>query len=146
MLGVKIKLVRPGATVPEYATEGSAGADLRACVDEPVTIAPGEIVPIPTGIAVEPERGDVAAFVYGRSGLGAKHGVTPANSVGVIDSDYRGEISVVLINKGKAPYIIMPGERIAQLIFTPVLRAAFTPVDSLSDTPRGSGGFGSTGR
>ena len=143
---VKIKLLKPGAKAPSYATPGSAAGDLYACVDEPVTLQPGDIVAVPTGIAISAGRDDLVALVYGRSGLGTKFGVTLANSVGVIDSDYRGEIRVSLINRGKEPYTVQPGDRIAQLMFCPVYAAAFTEVDELDDTQRGEGGFGSTGK
>ena len=145
-IDVKIKLTR-GAKVPEYATEGSAAVDLRAAIDEgeQVVIKPGERALIPTGLHISPERGDVVAIVAGRSGLGVKKGVSLANGIGVIDSDYRGEIHVCLINKGGEDFAVERGDRIAQLMFMPVLSAAFTVCDSLDETARGEGGFGSTG-
>lgn len=144
-LNVKIKLLKSDASIPVYATAGSAAADLKACIDDPVTIHCGEIVSLPTGIALSSGRNDVAAFIYGRSGMGTKYGVTLANGVGVIDSDYRGEIRVALINHGNEPYTVYPGDRIAQLLFTPVYTANFVESERLDDTHRGSGGFGSTG-
>ena len=143
---VKIKLTR-GMSAPEYATKGSAAVDLRAALEEGevVTLAPGGRARIPTGIAIAPESSDYVAIVAGRSGLGLKNGVTLANSIGVIDSDYRGEISVVLINHGSEPFEIRRGDRIAQMMFMPVLHAAFLPVEELDETERGAGGFGHTG-
>jgi len=143
---VSIKLLKDGAKAPSYATPGSAAGDLYACLDEPVTLQPGEIYAVPTGIAISAGRNDIVALVYGRSGLGTKFGVTLANSVGVIDSDYRGEIKVSLINRGSAAYTVQPGDRIAQLMFCPVYAAVFHQVDELDDTQRGEGGFGSTGK
>lgn len=148
-LPVKIKLLRADAAVPAYQTAGSAACDLTACLDEPVTLLPGQSALIPTGIAIAPAAGDeyppAAALLYARSGLAIRHGIALQNGVGVIDSDYRGEIKVGLINLSGEPYTIESGERIAQMIFTPVLRAAFEPVTALDDTVRGTGGFGSTG-
>lgn len=146
-LHVKIKLLRADAKIPAYQTAGSAACDLSACLDEPVTLLPGQSALIPTGIAIAPETGDTpaAALLYARSGLAVKHGIALVNGVGVIDSDYRGEIKVGLINLSGEPYTITHGERIAQMIFTPVLRGVFTQVSVLDETDRGSGGFGSTG-
>ena len=145
-MNVKIKLTR-GMEAPAYATEGSAAVDLRAALEEGevITLQPGERARIPTGIAISPERSDVVAVIAGRSGHGLKNGVTMANSIGVIDSDYRGEISVVLINHGQEPFEVRRGDRIAQMMFMPVLAAAFLPVDELDETERGAGGFGHTG-
>ncbi len=143
---VKIKKLRENAVVPKRATEFSAGADLYACIDEPVTIAPSGLAKIPTGIAIELPRGDFAAFLFARSGLGVKHGITLSNSVGVVDSDYRGEICVGLCNVSDKPYTIQPNERIAQMVVMPVVLADFIQADELSDTQRGEGGFGSSGR
>ena len=145
-LKVKIKLTR-GMDAPEYATDGSAAVDLRAALDEGevVTLLPGERYRIPTGVAISPERGDVVAVIAGRSGHGLKNGVTMANSIGVIDSDYRGEISVVLINHGQEPFEVRRGDRVAQMMFMPVLHASFLPTDELDETERGAGGFGHTG-
>ena len=131
---------------PAYATDGSAGMDLRACMEAPVTIPAGERAMIPTGLAIALLGADWVALVYARSGLAIKHGLAPANCVGVIDSDYRGEVMVGLLNSSKEDYTIQPGERIAQLVITPVTQARITVVDTLDDTGRGQGGFGSTGK
>lgn len=145
-LNVKIKLSR-GMSAPEYATSGSAAVDLRAALaeDEVVTVAPGARALIPTGLSISPESSDVVAIVAGRSGLGVKKGVSLANGIGVIDSDYRGEIQVALLNKGDEPFEVRRGDRIAQMMFMPVLTASFLPVDELDETVRGAGGFGHTG-
>ena len=143
---IKVKKLRENAKIPYRATPGSAGADLCACIDEPITIAPGELHKIPTAIAIELESNELAAFLFARSGLGVKHGITLSNSVGVVDSDYRGEICVGLCNVSNQPYTIQPDERIAQMVIMPVVCADFTEVQTLSDTQRGSGGFGSTGK
>ena len=127
------------------ATEGSAGLDLSACLDQPQIILPGERCIIPSGLAVAIPSGTVG-LVFGRSGLGIRHGITLANAVGVIDSDYRGEIMVGLINHSQNPYTVNPGERIAQLLLTPVLCPDIEVCDSLPETIRGTDGFGSTGR
>ncbi len=143
---VKVKRLNDSAVLPKRATEGSAGADLYACINEPVTISPGELVKIPTGIAIELESNDLAAFLFARSGLGVKHGITLSNSVGVVDSDYRGEICVGLCNVSSEPYTIQPNERVAQMVIMPVACADFIETEELSDTVRGEGGFGSTGK
>ncbi len=144
-IDVKIKLTR-GAKIPEYATDGSAAVDIRAALEGgEVIINPGERVMIPTGIAISSGRDDVVAVMAGRSGLGAKHGVTLANGIGVIDSDYRGELRATLINNGQEPFKVSDGDRIAQLMFMPVLQASFIEADELDETERGTGGFGSTG-
>ena len=145
-LNVKIKLTR-GMTAPEYATPGSAAVDLRAALEEGevLTLAPGERSMIPTGVSIAPETKDVVAIVAGRSGLGIKSGVTLSNCIGVIDNDYRGEICVGLINHGDKPFEVHRGDRIAQLMFMPVYAANFVAVDTLDETERGAGGFGSTG-
>ena len=147
---LKIKALSPklGGEIPRpaRATEGSAGLDLAACIDEPVTIAPRALVRIPTGIAIALPSPDYVALVFARSGLGIKHGVSLSNGVGVIDSDYRGEIAVGLTNLSDTPYTVMPGDRVAQLAVVPVVQAALERVEELDDTGRGSGGFGSTGR
>ncbi len=146
-INIKIKLLTPSAKIPNYATEFSAGADLCSASEEIITIPPHEIRMIPTGIAIEPEDGaNIAVMIYPRSGLASKFGVTLANGVGVIDSDYRGEIKIPLINHGAEPYEIHSGERVAQAVFTPILRANFIETDELSSTERGVGGFGSTGK
>ena len=143
---VKILLSR-GMEMPTYATDGSAAVDLRAAVEEnaPVTIAPGERALIPTGIAISPERKDVVAILAARSGLAIKKGIRLSNGIGVIDSDYRGEICVGLHNTGKEPFTVCRGDRIAQMMFMPVLAAEFIAADTLDETERGAGGFGSTG-
>ena len=143
---VKIKILREGTAAPQYATEGAAAIDLRSGADTPITIAPGERVLIPTGIAIAPESSDVVAILAARSGLSVKHGITVTNGIGVIDSDYRGEICVSLCNVSDTAYTVTPGERIAQLMFMPVLHADLIPTDTLDETDRGTGGFGSTGK
>lgn len=147
---LKIKALSPKIgneiPLPSYATAGSAGMDLRACIDGPVTVEPGQRVTIPTGFAIAlPDPGWVA-LIYARSGLAVKHGIAPANCVGVVDSDYRGEIVVALQSYAGESYTIQPGERIAQMVITPVAQANIELVDELDDTARGAGGFGSTGK
>lgn len=134
------------ACVPKRATSGSAGMDLCACTDNEITINPGDLARIPCGIAISIPSNKYAAFIFARSGLGVKHGITLSNGVGVVDSDYRGEICVGLCNVGSEPYTITPGERIAQLVIMPVETFPLTEVESLSSTDRGTGGFGSTGK
>ncbi|HIX18508.1 MAG TPA: dUTP diphosphatase [Candidatus Gemmiger faecavium] len=143
---VKYKLLDPRAKAPAYATAGAAAADLCALLDEPLTLAPGQRAMIPTGLAIELPDAQCVALLYARSGLAIKHGLTLPNCVGVIDSDYRGEVRVGLINLGSEPYTVQPGERIAQLCIAPVWQAAFVQANDLSDTDRGAGGFGSTGK
>lgn len=143
---VKIKKLNANAVLPTRATEGSAGADLYACIEESVTINPGEIKKIPTGIAIALPDSSAVAFLYARSGLGVKHGICLANGVGVIDSDYRGEIMVGLCNVSKEPYTISPNERICQMVISPVIIPEFKPAENLDKTDRGEGGFGSTGK
>lgn len=133
------------AIVPARATKGSAGMDVCACLDEPVTLQPGEIKMIPTGLTAQTDCIDVAMLIYPRSGLSARHGVSLANCVGVVDSDYRGEWYIPLINHGKEPFIVEHGMRIAQLIPTRILIPEVEVSDSLSETQRGEGGFGSSG-
>ena len=149
-MDLKIKAVSPKIgkeiPLPFYATPGSAAMDLHACVDEAITIPVGGRRMIPTGLAIALPSPDYVALVLARSGLGVKHGVTPANCVGVIDSDYRGEIFVCLQNSGESDFTIQPGDRIAQLMITPVVQASIQMVDELDGTQRGSGGFGSTGK
>ena len=142
---LKIKKVRENAKIPVRATEGSAGYDLYACVDEPITLKAGETAIIPTGIAIGLGNLNYAAFIYPRSGIAIKHGIGLLNSVGVIDSDYRGEICVGVINQISEPYTIQPFERIAQMIIEPVELPELIEVSDLDDTSRGVGGFGSTG-
>lgn len=143
---VKIKKLREKAKIPTQGTPGSAGMDLYACTDSCVTIAPGEIKLIPTGIAIALPHSGAAAFLYARSGLGVKKGICLANGVGVVDSDYRGEICVGLCNVSKAPYTLEPGERIAQMVVAPVESVQLKEVQALQETERGQGGFGSTGK
>lgn len=141
---VRIKKLNPNAVIPTYGTEFSAGADLYACIDEKVIIASGETAFIKTGIALEVPEG-YAGLVYARSGLSCKHGLAPANKVGVIDADYRGEIMVALHNHSNETKFVENGDRIAQLVITPFLTANFIETDELNETVRGDGGFGSTG-
>ncbi|MBQ1262766.1 MAG: dUTP diphosphatase [Oscillospiraceae bacterium] len=142
---VKIKLLRENATCPSYQSASAAGADLYAAIDEALTIEAGQTVLVPTGVAMEIPEGFVG-LVYARSGLATKKGLAPANKVGVIDSDYRGEIMVALHNHSNKSAEIEAGERIAQIVLTPYLTAQFEIADELSDTERGAGGFGSTGK
>ena len=142
---IKVKKLREGAILPTYGTPYSAGADLYACLEESVTILPGETKKIPTGIAMELPAG-TAGLIYARSSLGTKNGLAPANKVGVVDSDYRGEFLIFLHNHSAEPQIIAHGDRVAQLVVTPVFTPGFVESETLSDTLRGDGGFGSTGR
>ncbi len=142
---VNIKKLKEGATIPTYGSEYAAGADLYACLDSDVTIAPGETYFVGTGIALEIPEG-YAGLIYARSGLSCKRGLAPANKVGVVDADYRGEITVALHNHSDKPETIGANERIAQMVIAPFLAASFNEVDELSDTVRGVGGFGSTGK
>jgi len=142
---VNIKKLHKDAIIPTYGTEFSAGADLYACIKEAILINSGETVVIHTGIALEVPAG-YAGLVYARSGLASKKGLAPANKVGVIDADYRGEIMVALHNHSQKPAKVEKDERIAQMVITPFLAADFFEVDELSETLRGSGGFGSTGK
>ena len=145
MREVKVKKLKENAKLPVYGTEFSAGADLCACIEMPVTLAPGETKLISIGISMEIPVG-YAGLVFARSGLASKRHLAPANKVGVIDCDYRGEFFVPLHNHGPIPQTVEPGERIAQMILTPYLTANFVEAEDLSDTLRGEGGFGSTGR
>ena len=145
MSTIHVKKLSPNAILPTYGSAEAAGADLYACLDAPVTVAPGEIFWVPTGIALEVPKG-CAGLIYARSSMGTKRGLAPANKVGVIDSDYRGEVRVVLLNHSKQEQTIVPGERVAQLIITPVLTPAYEEAEELTDTQRGVGGFGSTGK
>lgn len=142
---IRVKKLRENAMLPTYGSAEAAGADLYACLEETVFLQPGETAWIPTGIALEVPKG-CAGLVYARSSMGAKRGLAPANKVGVIDSDYRGEIRVVLLNHSKQPQSIEHGERVAQFLITPVLTPAYVEVEELSETTRGAGGFGSTGK
>ena len=141
---IKVKKLRENAILPTYGSAEAAGADLYACLEADVTIAPGKTAFIPTGLAMELPMG-CAGLIYARSGLACKRGLAPANKVGVIDSDYRGEFIVALHNHGDAEQTVSNGERIAQLIITPVLTPAYEETDELTNTGRGQGGFGSTG-
>ena len=142
---IRIKKLNENAILPTYGSPEAAGADLYACLDTDVTIAPGETVFVPTGLALEVPKG-CAGLIYARSSLGSKRGLAPANKVGVIDSDYRGQVMVALHNHGKVSQTIAYGERIAQLLITPVFTPGFVEAAELDDTQRGTGGFGSTGR
>ena len=142
---IPVKKLKPNAMLPTYGSPEAAGADLYACLESSVEIAPGETVFIPTGLAMEIPKG-YAGLAYARSGLACKQDLAPANKVGVIDSDYRGEFMIALHNHGREVRTIEHGERIAQLVITPVYTPGFTEVSELSDTKRGSGGFGSTGK
>lgn len=144
MSTIRVKKLHPNATLPTYGSADAVGADLYACLEEAVTIQPGEVYWVPTGIALEVPIG-CAGLVYARSSMGAKRGLAPANKVGVIDPDYRGEIKVVLLNHSKEPQILQPGERVAQFVITPVLTPSYEAVEELAETARGAGGFGSTG-
>ena len=143
---LKVKKLRENAQVPYRASAGAAGMDLYACIDAPVTIAPREIKVIPTGIAIALESPQYVAYLFARSGLAIRHGIAPANAVGVVDSDYRGEVCVGLTNLSDEPFVVQPQERIAQMVIAPVELPQVELVDELDDTERGSGGFGSTGR
>ncbi len=132
--------------LPNYATDGSAGMDMRACVDDPLEIAPGETQLIPTGLAIHVEDTGLAAVLLPRSGLGHKHGIVLGNLVGLIDSDYQGQVFVSCWNRGTETFTISPGERIAQMVIVPVVRADFELVDEFASSDRGAGGFGHTGR
>lgn len=142
---IRIKKLNPNAALPTYGSPEAAGADLYACLDECVSIPAGKTVFVPTGIAMEVPKG-CAGLIYARSSMGAKRGLAPANKVGVIDSDYRGQVMVALHNHSQEEQVVEPGERIAQLLITPVFTPGFREVDDLTDTDRGTGGFGSTGR
>ena len=143
---MKIKKVRENAKVPQRATGGSAGLDLCACIDAPITLNGGETALIPTGVAIALPSAEYGAFVFPRSGIAIKHGIGLLNSVGVIDSDYRGEIKVGVINQIDKEYTIEPNERIAQMVIMPVSLPKIVEVDELDETERGAGGFGSTNR
>ncbi len=145
MKELKVKKVRDNAKLPTRATEGSAGYDLYACIDKPLLLKGGDTAVIPTGIAIGLDDPHYAAFIYARSGLAIKHGIGLLNSVGVIDSDYRGEICVGVINQISEAYEIQPFERIAQMIIEPVALPELAEVETLDETVRGAGGFGSTG-
>lgn len=147
---IQLKILDPrvgdSLALPSYATTGSAGLDLRVCTDMPIQIAPQETVLLPTGLAIYIADPNLAAVILPRSGLGHKHGIVLGNLVGLIDSDYQGELKISCWNRNQDHFTINPGERIAQLVFLPVVRAAFEVVDSFTETDRGEGGFGSSGR
>ena len=145
MDAIRVKILREGAKLPTYGSAQAAGADLYACLQEAVTIAPGETAFVPTGIALEVPV-HCAGLIYARSGMACKRGLAPANKVGVVDSDYRGEIIVALHNHGSLPQTVENGERVAQFVITPVLTPAYETSEELSDTARNQGGFGSTGK
>jgi len=147
---LKVRVLDPrvgdSLPLPTHATPGSAGMDLRACIDAPLTLAPGQAELVPTGIAIHLDDPGLAAMLLPRSGLGHKHGVVLGNLVGLIDSDYQGQLMVSAWNRGSAPYVIQPGERIAQMVIVPVVQAECVVVEDFSASERGEGGFGSSGR
>ncbi len=145
-IDVKILDPRLRDQLPHYATSGSAGLDLRACIDQPITLQPGQTELVPTGIAIHIADPGLAAMVLPRSGLGHKHGIVLGNLVGLIDSDYQGQIFVSTWNRGNAPFVLKPMERLAQLVVVPVVQVAFNVVDDFAESSRGAGGFGSTGK
>ena len=145
MQTVRVKKLHPNAKLPTYGSAYAAGADLYACLEEPVTIGPGQTYWVSTGIALEVPEG-CAGLVFARSSMGAKRGLAPANKVGVVDSDYRGEVRVVLFNHSPEPQTIAPGERVAQFVITPVVTPEYVEAEELEETDRGTGGFGSTGK
>ncbi len=147
-LKVRILDARMGSEfpLPAYATEGSAGLDLRACLDGPLVLEPGQAQLIPSGLAIHVEDPGLAAVILPRSGLGHKHGIVLGNLVGLIDSDYQGQLMVSCWNRGRQPYTIQPGERIAQLVIVPVVQVALEVVQDFADSGRGTGGFGHSGR
>jgi len=132
--------------MPHYATEGSAGLDMRACIDEPLTVEPGDTVLVPSGLAIHIRDSGLAAVLLPRSGLGHKHGLVLGNLTGLIDSDYQGQVFVSIWNRGRKTYVIEPGERIAQMVFIPVEQVTFNVVDEFDDSDRGEGGFGHSGQ
>jgi len=148
MRRIALKILDPRMTdyLPAYATRGSAGLDLRACIDAPVTLAPGASELVPTGLAIHIADPAYAAMILPRSGLGHKHGIVLGNLVGLIDSDYQGPLMVSAWNRGSKPFVLEPMERLAQLVVVPVQQVEFDIVDEFEDTDRGAGGFGSTGR
>lgn len=146
-LSVQIKILHPlmADQLPQYATSGSAGLDLRACIEQPITLQPGETYLVPTGLAIHLADPNYAALILPRSGLGHKNGIVLGNLVGLIDSDYQGELKVSLWNRGQEEFVIEPLARIAQMIIIPVMQANFTVVEEFAQSDRGEGGFGSTG-
>ena len=145
-IALKVLDERIRAHLPAYATLGSAGMDLRACIDAPRALSPGEVELVPTGVAIHVADPGLAAVILPRSGLGHKHGIVLGNLVGLIDSDYQGQLMVSCLNRGSAFYTLQPLERLAQLVIVPVVRAEFAIVDSFETSARSEGGFGSTGR
>ena len=145
-LDVKVLDERIRAQLPAYATHGSAGLDLRACIDEPVTLRPGDASLLPTGLAIHLADPGLAAMIIPRSGLGHKHGIVLGNLVGLIDSDYQGQVLVSCWNRGREPFVVNPMERIAQLVVVPVVQVELNVVASFEESARGAGGFGSTGK
>lgn len=150
MKNIQLKILDPRVgkqfPLPEYATDGSAGLDLRACIDQQMTLEPGQTELISTGLAIHIADPSLAAVILPRSGLGHKHGIVLGNLVGLIDSDYQGQLFVSTWNRGSEPFTLKPGERLAQLVFVPVLQAAFDIVDEFDQSDRGEGGFGHSGR
>lgn len=142
---LQVQRLSPNAKLPTRATEGSAGYDLYAALDKPISIPAGAIRRIPTGLAIAPDRTDVALLLMARSGLATKYGITMVNGVGLVDSDYRGELLVPLINLGSQPFTILPAMRIAQLVWVSILHPSIIEVEQVPETDRGNGGFGSTG-
>jgi len=145
-IDLKILDSRLREQLPAYATSGSAGLDLRACLDAPLTIAPGATHLVPTGLAIHIADPGYAAMILPRSGLGHKHGIVLGNLVGLIDSDYQGQLMVSTWNRGQTEFVLNPMERLAQLVIVPVLQVGFNVVETFSDSERGAGGFGSTGK
>ena len=145
-IDIKVLDARMAEQLPHYATPGSAGLDLRACLDEPVTLAPGQTLLVPTGLAIHVADPGLAAIILPRSGLGHKHGIVLGNLVGLIDSDYQGQLMVSCWNRGPSSFVIQPMERIAQMVIVPVVQAQFRRVDEFGESERGEGGFGSTGK
>ncbi|OLL30028.1 deoxyuridine 5'-triphosphate nucleotidohydrolase [Burkholderia sp. SRS-W-2-2016] len=145
-LDLKILDERMREQLPAYATTGSAGLDLRACLDEPLTLAPGETALVPTGLAIHVGDPGYAALILPRSGLGHKHGIVLGNLVGLIDSDYQGQLMISTWNRGQTTFVLNPMERLAQLVIVPVVQAEFNIVDDFAESERGAGGFGSTGK
>ncbi len=150
MQSIQLKILDPRIgteyPLPDYATDGSAGMDLRACLDQTLSLEPGQTELVPTGIAIHISDPGLAAVLLPRSGLGHKHGIVLGNLVGLIDSDYQGQLYVSCWNRGRDTFTVEPGERIAQMIFLPVVRAGFEVVEEFADSDRGEGGFGHTGR
>jgi len=145
-IDIKVLDERMASQLPAYATPGSAGLDLRACLDEPIELAPGQTMLIPTGLAIHIEDAGLAAMILPRSGLGHKHGIVLGNLVGLIDSDYQGQLMVSCWNRGTTAFTVQPMERIAQMVIVPVVQARFRRVDDFDESHRGEGGFGSSGR